>query len=269
MTVTLSTERDEGEIEFVEDANERCAINSQSFVDEQEWYLHSVIHTWRKTVSESVQNVNINHPAFSAACKASRRPGFFIWNIFVVMFLICSMSFGTFAVKPDLPQNRLQLTFILLLTTVSFKFAVNQSLPMISYLTYLDKYILGSMGILCCICVWHAIIPVIMLSQDPSGAQLADKVALIVFAFIYISLHAVVVIVVVFMSKWKTGTGETLADDQLDTGSSSETAISTITTVHNGMIPDAYEDRGNTSTRGTARNMMEMVTNQSVMTAWQ
>jgi len=34
-------------------------------------------------------------------------------------------------------QNRLQLSFILLLTTVSFKFVVNQSLPMISYLTYL------------------------------------------------------------------------------------------------------------------------------------
>lgn len=52
-------------------------------------------------------------------------------------FLICSLSFATFAVDINLPQNRLQLAFILLLTTVSFKFVVNQSLPMISYLTYM------------------------------------------------------------------------------------------------------------------------------------
>lgn len=45
----------------------------------------SVVRTWRRTISESVQNVMINRPAFSAACKTSRRPGFFIWNIFVVM----------------------------------------------------------------------------------------------------------------------------------------------------------------------------------------
>ena len=43
----------------------------------------------------------------------------------------------TFAVKPTLPQNRLQLSFTLVLTAVAFKFVVNQSLPRISYLTYL------------------------------------------------------------------------------------------------------------------------------------
>ena len=47
------------------------------------------------------------------------------------------MAFATFAVQYEKSQNRLQLTFILLLTTITFKFAVNQSLPRISYLTYL------------------------------------------------------------------------------------------------------------------------------------
>ena len=47
------------------------------------------------------------------------------------------LSFVTFAVKPTLPQNRLQLSFTLVLTAVAFKFVVNQSLPRISYLTYL------------------------------------------------------------------------------------------------------------------------------------
>lgn len=57
--------------------------------------------------------------------------------MFCFQLFICSLAFSTFAVKVDLPQNRLQLSFILLLTCVTFKFVVNQSLPKISYLTYL------------------------------------------------------------------------------------------------------------------------------------
>ena len=50
---------------------------------------------------------------------------------------ICSLAFATFTVGLETPQFRLQLTYILLLTTVTFKFVVNKSLPKISYLTYL------------------------------------------------------------------------------------------------------------------------------------
>ena len=31
------------------------------------------------------QNSKYKHPALSTSCRASRRPGFFIWNIFLVM----------------------------------------------------------------------------------------------------------------------------------------------------------------------------------------
>ena len=50
---------------------------------------------------------------------------------------ICSLSFATFTVHDEKPQNRLQLSFTLVLTTIAFKFTANQSLPKISYLTYL------------------------------------------------------------------------------------------------------------------------------------
>ena len=55
----------------------------------------------------------------------------------VFQFFISALSFATFAVSPELPQNRLQLSFTLLLTSVTFKFVINQSLPKISYLTYM------------------------------------------------------------------------------------------------------------------------------------
>ena len=59
-----------------------------------------------------------------------------IINVLFQLF-ICSLAFATFTVDLTKPQNRLQLSFILLLTTITFKFVVSQTLPRISYLTYL------------------------------------------------------------------------------------------------------------------------------------
>ena len=52
-------------------------------------------------------------------------------------FLIAILAFLTFTVDSTLVQNRLQLAFTLMLTNVAFKFVITQSLPRISYLTYL------------------------------------------------------------------------------------------------------------------------------------
>ena len=59
----------------------------------------------------------------------------FRWSCF--QLFICSLAFTTFTVDLGRPHNRLQLSFILLLTTITFKFVVSQTLPRISYLTYL------------------------------------------------------------------------------------------------------------------------------------
>lgn len=54
--------------------------------------------------------------------------------------LISSLSFCTFSVDKGKPQNRLQLSFTLVLTGVAFKFVANQAIPKISYLTQLVSY---------------------------------------------------------------------------------------------------------------------------------
>ena len=55
---------------------------------------------------------------------------------------ICSLEFTTFAVSLSLVANRLQLSFILLLSNITFKFVIGQSLPKVSYLTILVSIVL-------------------------------------------------------------------------------------------------------------------------------
>jgi len=45
-----------------------------------------------------------------------------------------------------------------------------------------DKYILSSMALLCCVCLWHAIVPYIQ-------SRLVDVVVLATFACVYLLSH--------------------------------------------------------------------------------
>ncbi len=85
----------------------------------------------------SFLNVTLNSCALYLKKKNNNKDLYVL--CFCPQFLICSLAFTTFAVGRDKPQNRLQLSFTLVLTSVAFKFVVNQSLPKISYLTYLVR----------------------------------------------------------------------------------------------------------------------------------
>ncbi|XP_005111291.2 cys-loop ligand-gated ion channel [Aplysia californica] len=166
LTVTVASEFPANEVEIVEDYENRHMVNKQSFVDEQEWHLYAHTECIRRELMIDQFDPNARRSAISVKCRAARRPGYFIWNIFMVTFLICSLSFATFSVDKKHPQNRLQLSFTLVLTAVAFKSVVNQSLPRISYLTYMDKYLLASMIMLSAVCTWHAIVTTLTSNRD-------------------------------------------------------------------------------------------------------
>ena len=73
-----------------------------------------------------------------------KRPGYYISNAYFLIFLITISGLTIFSVDCNLPQNRLQTTYTILLTSVSFKWVINRSLPTVSYLTSLDKYAITS-----------------------------------------------------------------------------------------------------------------------------
>jgi len=102
LTLTITTERSESEVDLEEDCSEISSINVQSFVDEQEWKLHSHVETWKRVSSKAYQNTKHKHPAFSTSCRASRRPGFFIWNIFLVMVRSLCLPWSSVAYQIEL-----------------------------------------------------------------------------------------------------------------------------------------------------------------------
>ena len=58
----------------------------------------------------------------------------------MLIFLITVLGFVPFAFSPESPQFRCQVTGLLLLTSVNFRWIVTQRLPSVAYLTSLGKY---------------------------------------------------------------------------------------------------------------------------------
>ncbi|KAK2149929.1 hypothetical protein LSH36_430g00057 [Paralvinella palmiformis] len=120
LTVNVMSDMPSTEVEFVEDPDEIHRIFKQSFIDEQEFYLYKYIDSESKELQKDRADPFVRRSVLTVRCRAARRPWCFIWNHFAV-------------------TNRLQLAFTLMLTNVAFKFVITQSLPRISYLTYLRK----------------------------------------------------------------------------------------------------------------------------------
>jgi hypothetical protein len=115
--------------------------------------------------SESIYNliasVNVNKskpPKLVTTCFCARKPGFYFFNAISLIFLITVSALTVFSISYDLPQNRLQVTYTILLASISFKWVINRSLPPVSYLTSLDKYAIACIFYVCALAGWHGII---------------------------------------------------------------------------------------------------------------
>ena len=64
-------------------------------------------------------------------------------NNVLLMFSLIVLSLTIFAYDPSWNMARISSSMTLLLVAVAFKLSVAGTLPLISYLTYLDIYILG------------------------------------------------------------------------------------------------------------------------------
>ncbi|KAK7116118.1 hypothetical protein V1264_001857 [Littorina saxatilis] len=183
LSVLITSRLSDSCLELIEDDSELSSVNLLSFVDEQEWDVRNIVEAIAEVRSREFSSVKHKFPMITVRTYAIRRAGFFVWNVLAIMVLISSLSLCTFAVERTLPQNRLQLSFTLVLTGIAFKFVVGQSLPKISYLTILDKYILGSMALMHVVSVWHAVIT--RVSGHRELADDMDDWAFVIFVLVF------------------------------------------------------------------------------------
>ncbi|ELT87187.1 hypothetical protein CAPTEDRAFT_221884 [Capitella teleta] len=194
LTITVTTARSGEEIRLFADDEEKSSLNdNQEFTDAQEWNLFNyiVIRIYNPLKSSSAatprkeslmakigpsmsSKFRYPRPQISVSCKALRRWEYYAWNVILIMLLIGGLVFTTFAVDCDNTPSRLQMSFVLLLSNITFKMAVGKNVPQVSYLTRLDKYIIASLFLMSLVCIWHSIVG----HLPTSGQRISDFLAL-------------------------------------------------------------------------------------------
>ncbi|CAF0756733.1 unnamed protein product [Rotaria sp. Silwood1] len=166
LSLSMTTPLTTNDIYFIENKQKLSGVNRIIFRDQQSWHLYEHVEfTYEQHREEYSLNYNQIHPVVVCTCHVGRKCGYYIWNAYFLIFLITSAALCTFAIPPSNTQGRLQITCTLLLTSVTFRWVVNKSLPTISYLTALDVYAISSIVALCIINIFHGIISYFYYNQ--------------------------------------------------------------------------------------------------------
>ncbi|CAH8602058.1 unnamed protein product [Heterobilharzia americana] len=165
LSVTITCDRTIDEVELVASPTEVSQVDVRCAEDSQEWKIfhHVDIKSMEIQTGYSPGTSKRRHPGLVFTSRSARRSGYFMVNMVLISCVLCLLSFSAFSVPAN--ENRLQLSLLLLLTTVTFKFAASQNLPKISYLTYLDKVVLVNFFMLVILTVWHAIARAVSASR--------------------------------------------------------------------------------------------------------
>ena len=81
-----------------------------------------------------------NFPNILLSVEGIRVYKYYIWNLLLINSLIQFISLSSISINYKLPEERLNIGVVLLLTNIAFKLSNNMVLPNTSYLTYIDKY---------------------------------------------------------------------------------------------------------------------------------
>jgi len=102
-------------------------VNREAFLAQQEWFLYEHIETRSTITTEDFSFRPIRQSTYLGrflsediflhkfsfilvTCCVARRPGYFYWNVYLLIFLITLIALTVYGVAPELPQNRLQIT---------------------------------------------------------------------------------------------------------------------------------------------------------------
>ena len=167
-----------------------------NFRDSQEWFLYNFVGVEENEKFSSTYSVDDSeHSKLKFFCVVARKPGYFYWNAFYLIFIITSISFNVFSIPVALFNQRLTATTTLILTSVSFKWIINRGIPAIAYLTSLDLYSIFAISFLVILSCWHALVGSFFTGET---AKQIDMVFLITIASIYLVYQFVFLLYLMF-----------------------------------------------------------------------
>lgn len=129
-----------------------------------------------------------------------RNSGYYIWKVLLINLLAGMFSWSVFLIPASDFCDRINSTLTLFLAEVAFLFVIADKLPQVSYLTVMDRIILGSFVLLFST-AFESVIAYAFVAENkffssslgPNNdkAELVDMVSAVIFPLAFLFLHVV------------------------------------------------------------------------------
>ncbi|XP_005092734.2 uncharacterized protein LOC101862781 [Aplysia californica] len=189
LSLLLTSEQQK--LEFAEDNVEASLVNHLTFIDQQEWMVWDIVEFKQDDRLGEFSNLQPMQPMILVQIHATRKSGFFVWNLLAVM--VNGFKTGTSASWSETWPKSADLWVAV--TMEANKMAAKLiRWEEVLILRKMDKYILSSMLLMHLVCVWHAII--CFVSSSSTLGDTLDVVGFIVLIAVFFLFQIIFVIVV-------------------------------------------------------------------------
>ena len=123
--------------------NSRSLVQKKAFVQSAEYTLFDRVCFVKEETPSAESSAGHQYSLLKIKMRIHRHIGFWIINVYVPMFIISMTLFASYMLPISETADRLAASLTLMLAMVTFKYVISDRLPHISYLTYIDRYMLA------------------------------------------------------------------------------------------------------------------------------
>ncbi|KAK0070448.1 gamma-aminobutyric acid receptor subunit beta-1-like isoform X2 [Biomphalaria pfeifferi] len=192
LSLVLSSDLHMNELELISDFFHPSHVDERALQESQDFIAYRHVEFTRDFTTLDLMG-KTKHPILTASAHVKRRLGFYFWNVVVIVLLIIGLSMCVLAIEPS-STDRLALLLTLFLTAVAFKLVVKTTLPTISYLTYLDIYVVFTLIYLFLAAAVSAMMIHLSTFRDKSKILLYDEIAQSLLISLLILFHLIFLI---------------------------------------------------------------------------
>eukprot|EP01083_Nonionella_stella_P313733 1127500_1 len=149
---------------------------------------------------ESARAKGRSYPTLIIRLKIKRKWQVYVINIVLLLCALCGLSLCAFYLNHEQLGERLGLLITLILTSVAWSIVIQDKLPNVAYLTFIDKYILASYLFLICVMIESVWVSTI---DDEEKRENVDILLFYIAACLWIIFMAIVWIVYAYKLRQK------------------------------------------------------------------
>ena len=129
---------------------------------------------------------------FVFTIQVARRSTFYLWRILMPITLLIFASWIVFWFEPTNLQPQISTGLAILLSLVTFTYAVDFSLPKVAYLTFIDRYTLTAFSIVLATLLTVTAIHIVGRSRGVEAASKIQKAARFAFPLAFSAILALI-----------------------------------------------------------------------------